>query len=492
MGENIAMKINRPIKIIVGISTIWLLIYPVIFILGIFLFPFGMMPTDNADFFPFLNFGYIFPLHCLTAIMQFGLMGFYIIHIIKNLTASEIVRIILGVGIFFMPYIAMPMYYYLYIWRETPPEWAIREDLLNKPDDETIAYEHLFPAMKAEAKAEMEAEIKAEAESKPSSKKNVIIPLAIIGSIVLVILLAFGFAASRFISTMNESFAFMESMDFPPESVPVRTVQDTDGVALLWVKEMDIDDPHKVWVEFFTPDDKSVVFWSSQTNSLISLDAVTGNTIWEAHVPDISVMRLYDDKFFIGSYEGVNSLEHAPVENDQALPDCSFGGESTLFAYDPHNGKQLWGYVYQGVDSYDIYFSDETVYLTGSYDHGSSRSITEIDTNSGSVALLDCYKWPDEKEIPYPPADTVRTGSSYTVVLEEHEDRQFRNSDAILFFVAKENRLDILDGPTKETLGSIYFDGADLNPWDINVAVSNNVAVIYLGDSSQLFGFQLP
>ena len=37
---------------------------------------------------------------------------------------SRPVKILVGLGNFFMPFISMPIYYYLYIWRDTPPEWA--------------------------------------------------------------------------------------------------------------------------------------------------------------------------------------------------------------------------------------------------------------------------------------------------------------------------------------------------------------------------------
>ena len=33
-------------------------------------------------------------------------------------------RIALGLGHLFLPFVAMPIYYYLYIWRGTPPERA--------------------------------------------------------------------------------------------------------------------------------------------------------------------------------------------------------------------------------------------------------------------------------------------------------------------------------------------------------------------------------
>ena len=49
--------------------------------------------------------------------------------VIRNTTASESIRIILGIGVFFLPFIAMPVYYYLYIWRDQPPSWARKESV---------------------------------------------------------------------------------------------------------------------------------------------------------------------------------------------------------------------------------------------------------------------------------------------------------------------------------------------------------------------------
>jgi len=39
-------------------------------------------------------------------------------HIIKNTTASDTTRIVLAIGLVFMPYVAMPVYYLLHVWPE--------------------------------------------------------------------------------------------------------------------------------------------------------------------------------------------------------------------------------------------------------------------------------------------------------------------------------------------------------------------------------------
>jgi len=123
------MTLTKPQKILVGALTAWVVLYPLLFILVVFSTVFSTFWTaqfTNSEPSPvtMIPFFAFFPLHCLTILLQLGLSGFYLAHIIKNNTGSETVRIILGIGVFMLAYIAMPAYYYLYIWREVPPEWA--------------------------------------------------------------------------------------------------------------------------------------------------------------------------------------------------------------------------------------------------------------------------------------------------------------------------------------------------------------------------------
>jgi WD40 repeat protein len=74
----------------------------------------------------------------LTIIFYFGLTIFYIVHAIKNSSASEVARIVLLVGVFLMPFIAMPVYYILYIWLEQPPDWALTKEAISKKDDSSF------------------------------------------------------------------------------------------------------------------------------------------------------------------------------------------------------------------------------------------------------------------------------------------------------------------------------------------------------------------
>lgn len=122
------MNISKPVKTLIGLATLWYAIYPFMFMAGIFM-SMGLMPilassgNNEPPFFMFPFFA-LFPIHFCTIFVGMGLMVFYLVHVIKNTKADETVRIILGVGCFFMPFIAMPFYYYLYVWLDNPPEWA--------------------------------------------------------------------------------------------------------------------------------------------------------------------------------------------------------------------------------------------------------------------------------------------------------------------------------------------------------------------------------
>jgi len=125
------MNISKPIKILIGIGTLWFTIYPFLFI-GAMVLSMGVLPlfarNGNSPEPFFSLFGLIFPLHFCTIFIAFGLMVFYLIHVIKNTKADETIRIVLGVGNYFMPFIAMPIYYYLYVWLDNPPAWAAAKE----------------------------------------------------------------------------------------------------------------------------------------------------------------------------------------------------------------------------------------------------------------------------------------------------------------------------------------------------------------------------
>lgn len=128
------MRLRKPVRIVVGIATIWYTLYLLLTILGILLF-FGYVLVSLVAggqaianlrplFREILALEILLPIHLCSLLLEVGLLIFYLVHTIRNTKASDSMRIVLGLGHLFLPFVSMPIYYYLYIWRAHPPEWA--------------------------------------------------------------------------------------------------------------------------------------------------------------------------------------------------------------------------------------------------------------------------------------------------------------------------------------------------------------------------------
>ena len=119
------MSTSQNVKWLVGVATVWLIAYPVFFLI-LWLLSFQAMFSGSTEL-PLVGtfFGYLFPLHCLTALLQFVLLAFYLVHILRNQSASEAAKVGFALSIVILPYVGMPAYYYLFIWRPYPPQWAL-------------------------------------------------------------------------------------------------------------------------------------------------------------------------------------------------------------------------------------------------------------------------------------------------------------------------------------------------------------------------------
>jgi hypothetical protein len=126
------MNLSKPIKIIIGILTLFAVLFPFVIVPAFWflsIFNLGLLGMDapssaNSEealkaMLPFFGFVAVMMAYSLT---HFGLEIFYIIHEIKNKAVSETNRILFVLGTFFLPYVAMPIYYILHVWRDTPAE----------------------------------------------------------------------------------------------------------------------------------------------------------------------------------------------------------------------------------------------------------------------------------------------------------------------------------------------------------------------------------
>ncbi len=118
------MGFKKSTKILLGVVTIWPVAYIFLFVVGMFammaLMPFAGGPTSpqqpDSLLIP-LGFLSFFAVHMLTILLSMGLMAFYIVRVFKT-PLEEAMKIMWTVLICTVGIFAMPVFWYLYIWRE--------------------------------------------------------------------------------------------------------------------------------------------------------------------------------------------------------------------------------------------------------------------------------------------------------------------------------------------------------------------------------------
>jgi len=128
------MILSPRTKKLVGIVTAWPILYIAFFMVFMFMSVFADL-FGGRDFM-FDAFDYIFAVHFLTMLMIFGLIAFYIVYIFKTDRVAADKKALWAVVIFMGNAIAMPIFYYLYIWKE-PKLGAKEEELSNKSIEAT-------------------------------------------------------------------------------------------------------------------------------------------------------------------------------------------------------------------------------------------------------------------------------------------------------------------------------------------------------------------
>jgi hypothetical protein len=105
-------------KILLGLATLWPFVYMVIFFVAIGSLFIFMPEQGEVEQGPPGIFLIIFPLHLLTMLWIMGLTIFYIVNVFRNDRVDKDKKVLWAVVIFMGNMIAMPIYWYLYIWRE--------------------------------------------------------------------------------------------------------------------------------------------------------------------------------------------------------------------------------------------------------------------------------------------------------------------------------------------------------------------------------------
>ncbi len=123
------MIIGKTEKIVLGALTGLIAISPLIFVVSWFYFFYyiggNVESTDPyMNTFMYLTLIGLFELLCST-ILHIVLLAIYLIHLNNNHAGDSNLRIIFGVCLFIMPFVAMPLYFLIYILPDTPPVWTL-------------------------------------------------------------------------------------------------------------------------------------------------------------------------------------------------------------------------------------------------------------------------------------------------------------------------------------------------------------------------------
>ena len=102
--------------IVLGLLALWPFVYMALFF-GFFAFSFMWTQSARPGEVPDL-FKFIFPLHCGTMLITFGLVGVSIVHLFRTDRVPADKKALWAVVLFLGNMLAFPIYWYLYMWRQ--------------------------------------------------------------------------------------------------------------------------------------------------------------------------------------------------------------------------------------------------------------------------------------------------------------------------------------------------------------------------------------
>ena len=121
-SSGLAAKLSKPVRLLLGVATLWPILYFVAFV-GLLLFPFlsamwQVEPPIMRTPVPPRWLAVTFVLHFGTIILGLGLLVVSIVDVFKNDRITRDMKALWAIVLFMGGFIAMPVYWYLYFWRD--------------------------------------------------------------------------------------------------------------------------------------------------------------------------------------------------------------------------------------------------------------------------------------------------------------------------------------------------------------------------------------
>lgn len=111
---------KKSTKILLGLATLWPFIYMILFVAFVFSMILWAPSSEGQKSGVPLSFAVFMVFHVLTMLWMVGLTIIYMVDVFRNERVEKDYKVLWAVVIFMGNMFAMPIYWYLYLWREPP------------------------------------------------------------------------------------------------------------------------------------------------------------------------------------------------------------------------------------------------------------------------------------------------------------------------------------------------------------------------------------
>lgn len=111
---------KKTTKILLGLATLWPFVYMILFFFFMLSSVLFMPGGAGEELGPRFFFAVLVALHLFTMLWVMGLTVFYMVNVFRNDRVDKDKKVLWAVVIFMGNMLAMPIYWYLYIWKEAP------------------------------------------------------------------------------------------------------------------------------------------------------------------------------------------------------------------------------------------------------------------------------------------------------------------------------------------------------------------------------------
>ena len=115
------MRLSTTTKLLVIVATVTPVVYMALFFAG-FAYTAAAGPREAGLIFD--NFGIFVAVHLMVMFLMFALMTFYIVFLFKTDAVKTELKALWAVALFMGGPVAMPIFWYLYVWPSTGPRSA--------------------------------------------------------------------------------------------------------------------------------------------------------------------------------------------------------------------------------------------------------------------------------------------------------------------------------------------------------------------------------